>query len=117
MPRIAAQRRRPTVADLDHKQRELYDALPEHLRDDLLKQLPDIAVASAQGRKKAGLIRARVQLLNGVISDLQSHRERLIQLAKELDQGADPEDVDLRHLLKPPPLNGVVLRYVRAKGE
>jgi hypothetical protein len=114
---MAAQKRRPTLADLDSNQREIYDALPEHLRDNFLKQLPDIAVASAQGRKKAALIRARVQLLSGVISDLQSHRERLSHLAKDLDNGADPEEIGLRHQLKPPSLNGVVLRYVRGRND
>jgi ABC-type transporter Mla subunit MlaD len=116
MPRAAAQRRRPTESDLNDAQREIYDALSSELREKFMRQLPDIAISSAQARKKAQLIRERVHLLERVISDLQGHRSHLNQLAKELDQGASsPETVDLRQELKPPSISGVALRFVRGR--
>jgi hypothetical protein len=115
MPRAAAQRRRPTEADLNDAQRRIYDVLPPDFKEEFLRQLPDIAVSSAQARKKAQLIRERVHLLERVIGDLQSHRTHLNQLAKDLEQGAGPESIDLRQELKPPAINGVAMRYVRGR--
>jgi hypothetical protein len=113
MARAAAQKRRPTPGDLTESQRRIYEALPDSLQEEFLRQLPDIAVSSAQARKKASLIRERVTLLEHVLSDLQRHRGRLIRVADELDHGLDPESVDLRQELKPPAIEGVAMRYVR----
>jgi hypothetical protein len=115
MPRAAAQRRRPTDTDLNDSQRRIYDALPTDLKEEFMRQLPDIAVSSAQARKKAQLIRERIHLLERVISDLQGHKSHLNQLAKDLEQGAGPETIDLRQELKPPSINGVAMRYVRGR--
>jgi hypothetical protein len=114
MPRASAQKRRPSIADLNDSQREIFEALPSHeLKDKFLAQLPDITVSSAQARKKAQLIRDRIRLLDGVIGQLESHKTQLARVAKDLENGADPESVDLRHELKPPTISGVAMRYVR----
>jgi hypothetical protein len=115
MPRTSAQKRRPTITDLNADQRSIYDALPEPLKEKYLRDLPDIAVASAQSRKKAQLIQDRIVLLDRVVSDLQGHKQHLNQLAKELESGADADSVDLRQELKPPSINGVAMRYVRPR--
>jgi hypothetical protein len=111
------QKRRPTANDLNERQRRLYDALPEHLQAEFLDQLPDITVSSAQARKKAKLIRDRIALLDSVVGQLESHKNQLARVAKDLENGSDPESVDLRHQLKPPSIRGVALRYVRKSGE
>jgi hypothetical protein len=115
MPRAAAQRRRPTEADLNDAQRRIYDVLPTDFKEDFLRQLPDIAISSAQARKKAQLIRERVHLLERVIGDLQGHKNHLNQMAKDLEQGGSAESIDLRQELKPPSINGVAMRYVRGR--
>jgi hypothetical protein len=113
MARGAVQKRRPTLNDLSDRQRRLYDALPDDFKAEFLDQLPDITVSSAQARKKAQLIRDRMSLLDSVIGQLESHKTQLARVAKDLENGADPDSVDLRHELKPPSINGVALRYVR----
>jgi hypothetical protein len=113
MPRGAVQKRRPTLNDLSERQRRLYDALPDDFKAEFLDQLPDITVSSAQARKKAQLIRDRISLLDSVVGQLESHKSQLARVAKDLENGADPDTVDLRHELKPPSINGVALRYVR----
>jgi len=98
---------------LSERQRRLYEALPEELKGEFLDQLPDITMSSTQARKKAKLIRDRISLLDSVVAQLESHKTQLARVAKDLENGADPEDVDLRHQLKPPSIKGVALRYVR----
>jgi hypothetical protein len=115
MPR-GATRRRATQEDLDDTQREIYNALPDHLREQYLRGLPMISISTAGNRKKAQLIRDRISLLDHVIGDLQNHRKELFNLAKGLEQGnASAGEVDLRKILKPPAINGVSMRYVRPK--
>jgi hypothetical protein len=115
MPR-GATRRRPTEADLDDTQREIHNALPDHLREQYLRGLPMISISTAGNRKKAQLIRERITLLDNIVGDLQNHRKDLFTLARGLDQGnASAGDVDLRKILKPPSINGVSMRYVRPK--
>jgi hypothetical protein len=115
MPR-GATRRRPTEEDLDDTQREIFNALPDHLREQYMRGLPMISISTAGNRKKAQLIRDRISLLDNVIGDLQNHRRELFTLAKGLEQGnASAGEVDLRKILKPPAVNGVSMRYVRPK--
>jgi hypothetical protein len=111
----AATRRRPTVEDLNDRQRRFYERLPEELREEWLNDLPLISVSTAGNRKKANLIRHRVTLLDNVLSQLQDHRRELVTLAKSLDQGnSSAASVDLRRVLKPPSIEGVSMRYVRS---
>lgn len=118
MPRATVQRRRPTVNDLNESQREIFEALPTNeLKEKFLAQLPDITVSSAQARRKAKLIRKRIELLESVLAQLESHKNHLARVARDLENGADPESVDLRHELKPPAISGVALRYTRRDQE
>jgi hypothetical protein len=117
MPR-AARKRRPTEADLTERQRRIHDSLSDELKQEYLKDLPSISVSNAGNRKKAQQIRERLVLLDGVLTQLQDHKMKLTQLAKDLDQGkANAGDVDLRTSLKPPALRGVSMRYVRSPRE
>ena len=116
MPRAPRQKRQPTEADLNEDQREIYDALSDDLKQKFLKGLPSITVSSAGRRRKAQMIRDRVNMLDEVISGLQNHKKNLQQLAKNLDQGAvNAESIDRRQELKPPAIPGVAMRYVRAR--
>jgi ABC-type transporter Mla subunit MlaD len=115
MPRGGRSRRRPTLEDLNEVQQRIYEVLPDELRNEFLAQLPEIASASPQARKKAQLIRDRVSMLEGIVTQLQAHRRQLEQLAKDLENGANSGDVDLREALKPPSIPGVAMRYVRGK--
>src|SRR5262245_53803391 len=83
MPR-GATRRRATEADLDDTQREIYNALPDHLREQYMRGLPMISISTAGNRKKAQLIRERITLLDSIIGDLQNHRKELFTLARSL---------------------------------
>lgn len=117
MPRVA-KRRRPTQEDLTERQRRIHDSLPDELKQEYLKDLPVISVSTAGNRKKAQQIRDRLRLVDNAISQLQEHKTKLGQLAKDLDQGkANATDVDLRTALKPPAINGVSMRYVRSPRE
>lgn len=108
-----AKGRRPTWNDLNEVQRRIHDALPDELRSLYLEQLPDITEAAPAARKKAKLIQERVALLEGMIDDLRKHQRHLQTLATQLENGADPETVDLRKELSPPVIPGVAIRYVR----
>ena len=117
MPRVA-KTRRPTDADLTERQRRIYDSLSDELRQEYMKDLPAISLSNAGNRKKAQLIRDRLRLLDGAIANLQDHKLKLTQLAKDLDQSrVSAGDVDLRTILKPPPIRGVSMRYVRSPRE
>lgn len=109
-------RRPPTEEELSAADREIYDALPPHLRERYLKRLPPITVSTAGNRKKADLIRARLKILDEAIIHLQTQRKELSQLARSLDTGtASAAHLDLRTLLKPPAIPGVSMRYVRRR--
>jgi len=117
MPRVAT-RRRPTEADLTERQRRIYDSLSDELRPEYLKDLPAISVSTAGNRKKAQQIRDRLRIVDNALSQLQEHKTKLAQLAKDLDQGrTNATDVDLRRALKPPAISGVSMRYVRSPRE
>jgi hypothetical protein len=117
MPRVA-KKRRPNEADLTERQRRIYASLSDELREEYLKDLPLISISTAGNRKKAQQIRDRLRLVDNTISQLQEHKTKLAQLAKDLDQGrANASDVDLRTALKPPAINGVSMRYVRSPKE
>lgn len=116
MPRNAT-RRPPTLEELSAADREIYEVLPEHLKERYLRRLPPVSISTVGNRKKAQLIRDRLVILDNVISELQNQRKDLAQLAKNLDGGsASAATVDLRTLLKPPPIPGISMRYVRRKG-
>ncbi|HEY3284252.1 MAG TPA: hypothetical protein VGN26_18435 [Armatimonadota bacterium] len=115
MPRTAAQTRRPSEADLTDSQREIYSALPEKLRHKYLDGLPSIRVPAAQKRRKTERIRQQLEALDRVLPVLQDHRNRLDKALTDLDAGGDPRGVDLRQVLRPPTLEGVVFRYSRSR--
>jgi len=119
MPRAAARTRRPTEADLSRDQREIYDVLRDDLKEKYLKQLPPVPVSGILGRKKAHQLRERIALLDRTQEGIQTQKEHLAQVARDLEQGAvGPDTVDLRLELRPPSIAGVSLRFVRAgKGE
>jgi hypothetical protein len=117
MARGSARKRRPTEADLSAGQREIYEALPEHLRANYLKGLPDIAISDAGRRKKVLLIEERLALVDGVIVSYQAQKKHLTQLLRTLNRGGSPAGIDLRQELKPPAIEGVAIRYVRPKNE
>jgi hypothetical protein len=111
-----ATRRPPTEEELSPSDREIYEALPDHLRERYLKRLPPISISTQGNRKKAQLVRDRLVILDNVLNELQNHRRELAQLAKNLDAGTvSATHVDLRTRLKPPAIRGVSMRYVRRK--
>src|SRR5947209_5695413 len=115
MRRRTARMRRPTAEDLTDSQRAIYDVLPEHLREEYLKQLPAIETSPVAARKKAQLIEERIQVLDNALRSLQANKKHLEQLEKSLKQGGNPAAVDLRQELKPPSIVGIALRFVRPR--
>jgi hypothetical protein len=115
MPRRTVRKRRPTVDDLTEGQRQIHDALPEALQEEYLRQLPDIRISQAGGRKKVELIEQRIHMVDNVLRSLQAHKKHLEQLQRSLKQGADPGKIDLRQELRPPAIEGVSIRYVRTR--
>lgn len=111
-----ATRRPPTEDELSTADREILEALPDHLKERYLRRLPPVSISTVGNRKKAQLIRDRLVILDNVLTELQNHRKDLAQLARNLDQGtASAANVDLRTMLKPPAIRGVSMRYVRKK--
>jgi hypothetical protein len=116
MPRHARGVRRPTREDLTEVQRQILDVLPsDEFRELFLDQLPGIQPVSTSGKKKAQLIQRHVSLLDAAIRTLRTHKEQLEALARSLENGTGPSQVDLRAELAPPTIDGVALRYVRGK--
>ena len=116
MARTTARKRPVMEADLTPQQREYYLSLPEGFREGYLRTLPPVAVSGMAGRKKAQVLRRRIAALDRVAQGVQEQKEHLEKLARSLEQGGNPDAVDLRHELKPPSIPGVTLRFVR-KGE
>ena len=113
MPRAAARKRPVTEEDLTRDQREYFLSLPEGFREGYLRTLPPVAVSGLAGKKKAQAIRRRIALLERVAQGIQGQKERLEKLARNLEQGGNPDAVDLRQELKPPTIPGVALRFAR----
>jgi hypothetical protein len=114
MPRrTSAEGRRPTAEDLEGTQLAIYQALPTSLQIQFLDMLPRITVTAAD-LKKADTIRERARLLDSVAVQLRAQVQDLNRLADRASKG---EKVDLKAVLQPPTVNGVVLRVTRgAKG-
>jgi hypothetical protein len=116
MPRQARGVRRPTRDDITEVQRQILDALPsDDFRELFLDQLPALQPVNTSAKKKAQLIQRHVSLLDSAIRMLRSHKEQLEALARNLENGTGPTQVDLRTELAPPKIDGVALRYVRGK--
>jgi hypothetical protein len=115
MPKTNARKRPVTEADLTRDQREYYEALPEEFREGYLRTLPPVAVSGLAARKKAQVLRQRIAILDSIVEGAHAQKERLDKLAKNLEQGGNPDVVDLRQEMKPPVIKGVAVRFVRGK--
>jgi hypothetical protein len=116
MRRRAGGVRRPTREDLTEVQRQILEALPtDEFRELFLEQLPAIQPVSMSGKKKTEQIQRHTSMLERAIRTLQAHKQQLEALARNLENGTGPSQVDLRKELAPPDIEGVVLRYVRGK--
>jgi len=118
MARQARTSRSRTEADLNERQRRIYAALSDELREAYLQEIGPVPVSLASGRRKAEQVRARLQRVDVIIARFQQHRRHLVDLAKQLEQGTvNAIDVDLRRELAAPEIAGVSVRYERGPKE
>jgi hypothetical protein len=102
-----AEGQRPTVEDLDERQRRIWEMLPEEGRELYLETLPLIR-PTPQSEKQVEAIRRRLETLADLERYARDERARLRTLLQRVESG---RTVNILKELAAPAIPGVTLRF------